>query len=154
MRVFDKESGGFYEELAGVSLDELHQLFDATHSMFGALSFGAAYDTLAGDLTPAAVGGKPTRPCHAWAGLQRASSSFRDLAAALIRTALAHRSNRLPKIQAFARRTGKRELLRAESSLCRCAVPAPLRLRLGARSLTVAARKERTIPVSSGLAMH
>ncbi|MCD4699485.1 MAG: hypothetical protein K8R91_02810 [Phycisphaerae bacterium] len=62
-RVLDRKSGRLKDQLAGVSLDELRRLFDATHSLFGALSFGSAYCTLAGDLMPSTVGGKPTRTC-------------------------------------------------------------------------------------------
>ena len=46
-----------------VSLEELWTLFDSIHSLFGALSFGSAYITLAGDLTPSTVRGEPTRTC-------------------------------------------------------------------------------------------
>jgi len=49
--------------LSGVKLEELWDLFEAAHSLFGALSFGSAYVTLAGDLTPSTVGGEPTRTC-------------------------------------------------------------------------------------------
>jgi hypothetical protein len=59
----DRESGEHEQPLAGISLDELRRLFDASHSLFGALCFGSAYVTLAGDLAPATVGGKPTRTC-------------------------------------------------------------------------------------------
>lgn len=61
--LIDKQSGSPKEALAGVSLEELRQLFDAVHSLFGALSFGSAYCTLAGDLMPSTVGGQPTRTC-------------------------------------------------------------------------------------------
>lgn len=61
--LIDKESGSAKESLAGVSIIELRRLFDATHSLFGALSFGSAYVTLAGDLEPGTVGGQPTRTC-------------------------------------------------------------------------------------------
>jgi hypothetical protein len=62
-RLIDKQTGNPKEAVAGISLDELMRLFDAVHSLFGALSFGSAYCTLAGDLMPSTVGGKPTRTC-------------------------------------------------------------------------------------------
>ncbi len=62
-RLVDMETGLAKEQLLGVKLQELRNLFDATHRLFGALSFGSAYLTLAGDLMPATVGGKPTRTC-------------------------------------------------------------------------------------------
>jgi hypothetical protein len=62
-RLMDKQSGLAEEGLADVSIEELWDLFDAVHSLFGALSFGAAYITLVGDLTPSTVGGEPTRTC-------------------------------------------------------------------------------------------
>lgn len=62
-RLYDTERGGFSKELAGVSLDELRQLFDVVKGMFGAISFGSAYATRAGDLMPGTVAGKPTRTC-------------------------------------------------------------------------------------------
>ncbi len=61
-RLIDSETGHL-KEPASVSLQDLRQLFDATHSLFGALSFGSAYVTLAGDLIPGTIGGKPTRTC-------------------------------------------------------------------------------------------
>jgi hypothetical protein len=62
-RSFDKQTGYLKHQLTGVSLRELRDMFDAAHSLFGALSFGSAYVTLAGDLVPGTVGGKPTRTC-------------------------------------------------------------------------------------------
>jgi hypothetical protein len=62
-QLVDQQSGNAKEILAPVSREELRRLFDAAHSLFGALSFGAAYITLAGDLTPTTVGGKPTPTC-------------------------------------------------------------------------------------------
>jgi|GEM_PF-1803722 hypothetical protein len=62
-RLVDKQTGSPKKNLSSVSLRELRELFDAAHSLFGALSFGSAYDTLAGDLSPGTVGGKPTRTC-------------------------------------------------------------------------------------------
>ncbi|MFA6135554.1 MAG: hypothetical protein WC869_16195 [Phycisphaerae bacterium] len=59
----DEQSGLPKEGLAGVTLEELWVLFDEVHSLFGALSFGSAYVTLAGDLMPSTVGGEPTRTC-------------------------------------------------------------------------------------------
>lgn len=61
-RLVDKQSGGPKEVLAGVSLEEIRRLFDASHALFGALSFGSSYVTLAGDLTPT-FGNKPARSC-------------------------------------------------------------------------------------------
>ena len=62
-RLRDKEGDAAKEQLAAVSLDELHRLFNAAHGLFGALCFGSAYATLAGDLMPCTVGGKPARTC-------------------------------------------------------------------------------------------
>jgi hypothetical protein len=59
----DRGSGQLDEQVAGISLDELRQLFDATHLVFGALSFGAVFITLVGDLTPTTIGGKPQPTC-------------------------------------------------------------------------------------------
>jgi hypothetical protein len=61
--VVDIAKGAPREALTGVSLEELWQLFQAAHSLFGALSFGAGYVTLAGDLMPGTVGGKRIRTC-------------------------------------------------------------------------------------------
>ena len=62
-RLIEVQSGGPKEALARVSLEELRGMFDAAQDLFGALSFGSAYLTLAGDLTPGTVGGQPTRTC-------------------------------------------------------------------------------------------
>jgi hypothetical protein len=62
-RLIDKQTGYLKEQLAGVSLEELRALFNAAHSLFGALSFGSAYVTLAGDLMPGTVRGEPARTC-------------------------------------------------------------------------------------------
>ena len=62
-RLVDRQTGFPKEGLAGVKLAELWELFDAAHSLFGALSFGTAYVTLAGDMMPSTVGGEPTRTC-------------------------------------------------------------------------------------------
>jgi len=62
-RLFDRQNGSPKEVFARVSLNELWKLFDATHLLFGALSFGSAYVTLLGDLIPGTVGGQPTRTC-------------------------------------------------------------------------------------------
>lgn len=62
-RLIDKSTGERKEKLEGVTLKELRLLFDGTHSLFGALSFGSSYVTLAGDLAPSTVGGKPKRSC-------------------------------------------------------------------------------------------
>jgi hypothetical protein len=62
-RFIDKNTGSLDEATAGVSLKQLRLLFDATHLIFGALSFGAAYITLVGDLTPTTVGGMPQPTC-------------------------------------------------------------------------------------------
>lgn len=61
--LMDRDTGAPKEVIAGISLEELWQLFDAAHSLFGALSFGAGYVTLAGDLMPGTVGGKKLRTC-------------------------------------------------------------------------------------------
>jgi hypothetical protein len=60
-RLLDKDTGGLSENFPHPTLDELRHLYYATQFMFGALSFGSAYSTLAGDLSPGTVGGKPTR---------------------------------------------------------------------------------------------
>jgi hypothetical protein len=62
-RFIDKNSGNLEKPKAGVNLKQLRLLFDATHLIFGALSFGASYITLVGDLTPTTVGGKPQPTC-------------------------------------------------------------------------------------------
>ena len=49
------------KQSTGVRFDELLRLFDATHALFGALSFGSGYVTLSGDFTPGTIGGKPTK---------------------------------------------------------------------------------------------
>lgn len=50
---------------SGISLTQIRRLFNATHLLFGALSFGGAFATLAGDLIPSTIGGKQTRSCLA-----------------------------------------------------------------------------------------
>jgi hypothetical protein len=62
-RLMDRVSGQLDKQVAGISLDELRQLFDATHLLFGALLFGAVFITLVGDLTPTTIGGKPQPTC-------------------------------------------------------------------------------------------
>lgn len=62
-RLLDRSTGQPKENLVGITLKELRSLFDAVHSSFGALSFGAGYSTLVGDLAPGTVGGKPTPTC-------------------------------------------------------------------------------------------
>jgi hypothetical protein len=62
-RLIERQNGSPKEALIGVSLEELWKLFYAAHSLFSALSFGGGYVTLAGDLMPGTVGGKPTRTC-------------------------------------------------------------------------------------------
>lgn len=62
-RLKDKLSGLPRHDVESVSLSEVRVLFEAIHDLFGALSFGSAYITLAGDLMPATVGGPPARSC-------------------------------------------------------------------------------------------
>jgi len=62
-RLIDKENGGFKGDKVGVTLKELRALFNAVHAQFGAVSFGSAYVTLAGDMMPGRVQGKPARSC-------------------------------------------------------------------------------------------
>lgn len=62
-RLIDRETGYLKHQLASVTLRELRDLFDSAHSLFGALSFGSTYVTLAGDLMPSTIGGEPTRTC-------------------------------------------------------------------------------------------
>ncbi|HUU84801.1 MAG TPA: hypothetical protein VM243_14970 [Phycisphaerae bacterium] len=59
----DLAAGQFKQAVESVNLPELRRLFDATHALFGAVSFGAAFVTLAGDLIPSTVAGKPVRSC-------------------------------------------------------------------------------------------
>jgi hypothetical protein len=61
--LIDKQSGNPKEIPGTVTIKEVRQLFDAAHRLFGALSFGSGYGTLAGDLMPCTVGGKPKRTC-------------------------------------------------------------------------------------------
>ncbi len=60
-RLVDQDSGRLKKNLGDVGLDELRRLFDQTHALFGALSFGSAFVTLGADLMPGTIGGKPTR---------------------------------------------------------------------------------------------
>ena len=62
-QLIDRERGSPQDAVAKVSFDELKKLFYAIQNLFGALSFGAAYVTLTGDLMPATRGGQPTRTC-------------------------------------------------------------------------------------------
>jgi hypothetical protein len=62
-RLIDKQSGSPKEALASVSFAELKRLFQAAHSLFGAISFGSTYATLGGDLMPTTRGGQPTPTC-------------------------------------------------------------------------------------------
>lgn len=62
-RLVDRNTAIVKQLLGTVSLPELRQLYNSAHKLFGALSFGAAYETLAGDLAPSTVGGRPTRTC-------------------------------------------------------------------------------------------
>jgi hypothetical protein len=62
-RFINKTTGSLDPPTAGVSLKQFRCLFDATHRIFGALSFRSTYITLVGDLTPTTVGGKPQPTC-------------------------------------------------------------------------------------------
>lgn len=62
-RLLDQDSGKPIEKVPGVNLDELWSLFRSVHKLFGAISFGSSFATLAGDLMYATVGGKPTKTC-------------------------------------------------------------------------------------------
>lgn len=62
-QLIDWQSGKLKSVLEKVNFGELRTLFDATHSYFGALSFGSVYATLIGDLTPGIVGEQPRRTC-------------------------------------------------------------------------------------------
>jgi hypothetical protein len=62
-QLVDHAKGGLLGVMEGVSLEEQRRLFDAVHSLFGALSFGAAYVTLMGDLMPSSVRGKTKPSC-------------------------------------------------------------------------------------------
>lgn len=46
-----------------VNLEDLKKLYKAAHGLFGALSFGASYATLGGDLMPSTINGKRSRTC-------------------------------------------------------------------------------------------
>jgi hypothetical protein len=61
-QIVDTQRGLPKETLASVRLGDLRKLFDAAHSLFGALSFGSAFVTLRGDLAPS-FGGKPSKTC-------------------------------------------------------------------------------------------
>jgi hypothetical protein len=61
--LIDKESGNPKGIPDTVNIQEVRQLFDAAHRLFGALSFGSGFGTLAGDLMPCTVGGKAKRTC-------------------------------------------------------------------------------------------
>jgi hypothetical protein len=52
-RLIDKQTGNPKKEIPRVYLDELWALFRAANRLFGALSFGEFYQTLAGDFAPA-----------------------------------------------------------------------------------------------------
>lgn len=62
-RLFKKQTRELEDQSVRVSFPELKELFVAAKSLFDALSFGSKYETLAGDLMPSKVGGKPTRTC-------------------------------------------------------------------------------------------
>lgn len=57
-RLYDSESGCILNDPTRVSLDEIQQLFRATHSLFAALSFGSAFATLPGDFAPTRAAGE------------------------------------------------------------------------------------------------
>jgi len=62
-RLLDNQTAEPIDQLPGVSLQELRNLFDRVHGLFGAISFGSSYCTLRGDMIPTRVGGKPTKSC-------------------------------------------------------------------------------------------
>ena len=62
-RLLDSQNGLPKQLLTGLSLGDLRQLFYAAHTLFGAISFGSTYCTLAGDLIPGTIGGQPKRSC-------------------------------------------------------------------------------------------
>ncbi len=62
-RLIDRQTGHLKDQLDAVTLRDLRNLFDAAHSLFGALSFGSGYVTLAGDLVPRTTAGIPTQTC-------------------------------------------------------------------------------------------
>jgi hypothetical protein len=61
-RLVDKANGNL-QSAVSIDLRELRQLFDATHRLFGAISFGGARITLRDDLMPCTIGGKPPPTC-------------------------------------------------------------------------------------------
>jgi hypothetical protein len=61
--VIDKNTGIPELEKISVNLDDLQKLFKAAHGLFGAISFGASYATLGGDLIPSTINGKRSRSC-------------------------------------------------------------------------------------------
>jgi len=62
-QLIDRQSGSPQDAVVKVSFNELKMLFYATQNLFGALSFGAAFVTLVGDLIPGTIGRQPTRTC-------------------------------------------------------------------------------------------
>lgn len=61
--VIDKNTGIPKLDKVSVNLDDLQKLFKATYGLFGAISFGASYATLVGDLMPSMINGKRSRSC-------------------------------------------------------------------------------------------
>lgn len=62
-QLVDHSKGSLRGVMQGVTLEEQRELFGAAHSLFGTLSFGAAYMTLPGDLMPSTIGGQLKRSC-------------------------------------------------------------------------------------------
>jgi hypothetical protein len=62
-QVIDKGTASPKVASVSVNFDDLQRLFDAAHGLFGAISFGASYGTLGGDLMPSTIGGKRSRTC-------------------------------------------------------------------------------------------
>lgn len=58
-RPVDWRTGSPKQPIPGVTLEELRKVFDKTHDLFDALSFGIEYETLMGDYGPGTVRGKP-----------------------------------------------------------------------------------------------
>jgi hypothetical protein len=61
--LLDKNNVPMSELVKPVEMEELWLLYHAAKALFGAVSFGGAYVTLAGDLMPSTVRGVPKRTC-------------------------------------------------------------------------------------------
>lgn len=62
-QLIDKQKCNPNEVPAEMNIKELRKLFNATHSLFGAISFGSSYSTLSIDMMPGTIGGQLRRSC-------------------------------------------------------------------------------------------